>query len=185
MKDTGDIRGLAEVSEAYGRAGFSELPPEELDRAIRSAAARATRRPLLAAHLPTWALPIAIAATLIIGVTVLLRSNDTSIGTSETAQTPLEDRGATPAREPSSDATPVQPMGQSNPSRMSTKPAPDTGQTADGCGETVVIDPDAWLACISSLRKQGSLEQAARELESLRTRFPQFALPAELDEPSR
>lgn len=183
MKDSDDIRGLAEVSEAYGRANFNELPPEEVDRTIRSAAARATRRRLLAARLPTWAPSVAIAATVIVGVATLLRINDTAIVTDETAQTPGGNR-PTSADEPSTNST-MQPAGQSPPSRASAKPVPDATSPAEGCGETVVVDPDVWLECISSLREQGSPERAAREIERLRARFPQFDLPPELDEPSR
>jgi hypothetical protein len=181
MSDTDDIRGLAEVSEAYGRAGFDELPPEEVDRAIRSAAARVTRRSVLAARLPRWTRPVAIAATAIIGVTALLRVNDISIISDEAVETRQDDRGAPTATEPSTGGAAVRSApGTSN--RATKFVVPDSDLPAERCDETAAANPESWLECIMTLRQQGSLEQAAREIEKLRARFRDFDLPPELDE---
>jgi hypothetical protein len=185
MKDTGDIRGLAEVSEAYARAGFDELPPEEVDRAIRAAAARATRRHLLAARAPTWALPFAIAATFVIGVAALLRINDMATVTNETAQTSQGDHNSPTANSPSGSSN-IQPAPGSVGTTSTKFVLPEPELPAEGCDETAAADPDVWLECILALRQQGSLEQAAREIEKFRTRFREIDLPPELEEtPSR
>jgi hypothetical protein len=186
MKDTDDIRGLAEVSEAYARARFDELPPEEVDRAIRAAAARATRHHLLAARAPTWALPFAIAATLVIGVAALLRINDVATVTNETAQTSHGDQSSPAANESPSGGATIQPAPGSVGTRSTKFVLPEPELPAEGCDETAAADRDVWLECILALRQQGSLEQAAREIEKFRARFRGTDLPPELEEtPSR
>jgi hypothetical protein len=61
--------GAEQVSEAYRAAGLNEAPPAELDRAILAKAARSNRRPL-ASLLP----PLALAATVLLSVSIVLRT---------------------------------------------------------------------------------------------------------------
>ncbi len=63
------VPGAEQVSEAYQAAGFDESPPAELDRAILAEAERSNRRSLFS-FLP----PLALAATVVLSVSLVLRS---------------------------------------------------------------------------------------------------------------
>ncbi len=65
------LRGADQVSRAYRAANFDEEPPAELEREIL-AAARRHRRRALASYLP----PLALAATVIISISLVFRSGE-------------------------------------------------------------------------------------------------------------
>ena len=63
------LPGSDQISEAYRAAGFDEAPPAELDRAILAEAERRSRRSPFS-FLP----PLALAATVVLSVSLVLRS---------------------------------------------------------------------------------------------------------------
>jgi len=69
------IKGVGDVERAYQSANFDEQPPAHVDRAIL-AAARQRPRPRLAAFVPA----LALAATVVLSFSLMLRSGMLGIG---------------------------------------------------------------------------------------------------------
>jgi len=65
------MRGADQVSRAYQAAKFDEEPPAELEREILAAARQHRRRPL-ASYMP----PLALAATVVLSISLIFRSGE-------------------------------------------------------------------------------------------------------------
>jgi hypothetical protein len=62
------LPGSKQVSQAFRAANFDEVPPAAIDRAILIAARRESRRPL-----PAYLPPFALAATIVLSVSLVFR----------------------------------------------------------------------------------------------------------------
>jgi hypothetical protein len=185
-----DIPGLREVGAAYAHVCRSEQPPGDIDRAIRRAAAdQASRRAARQSRLRAWTVAAALAATVVLGVTGLLRTDGGSNVPAHGTPSDVEAAAATAERNGGAESSAPDAL-QEPPARASGKITFDAGDPATGgptdaaangdCGSTSVA-PAAWLACIATLERAGRARDAARELDAFRAQFPDYALPAELD----
>lgn len=184
----------------YAEAGFDEVPPPEIDRAILAeadrVAARRTRR-----FKPAY---LAWAAAVLLSIAVVL---ETGLGPgvapehARTISEPVTDLGGTAPRdaERASSAAesaelrvaPVRPeardaaddLGAPRLERFAAPPPGATAPAADGaraaastpdarCGEEARGDVAAWLTCIAELREAGEDAAADAELEALRLAYP-------------
>ena len=186
-----DIPGLREVGAAYAQICRSEQPPGDIDRAIRRAAAdQASRRAARQSRLRAWTVGAAVAATVLLGVTGLLRTDGGSNAPAPGTPSDVAAAAATARRNGGSETSAPSAL-QEPGARASGKITFDAGDPATGggptdatangdCGNTSVA-PAAWLACIATLERAGRARDAARELDAFRAQFPDYALPAELD----
>ncbi|MGI9259708.1 MAG: hypothetical protein ACR2QQ_12815 [Gammaproteobacteria bacterium] len=88
------LPGSDQTSEAYRAAGFDEAPPAALDRAILAEAARSNRRSLFS-FMP----PLALAATVVLSVSLVMRSGVLNENTEVFSDGPISDMpaGTSPA----------------------------------------------------------------------------------------
>lgn len=164
------------VSAGY-RALGAEEPPRALDEAILAASRRRPAR---------WRVPVSIAAVLALAVGVTLRMQPQDPESEAVALAPqvMQAPVAAPAREQAkvearssaaaaADAAPAAPApavaGTAVQSRMraelAAKPA------------TVELAPEAWLARIAELRKEGRVREAEESLAEFKKRYPDYKLP--------
>lgn len=195
------LPGADQVSRAYQAADFDEEPPAELDRAILATARRQHRRPL-ASYLP----PLALAATVILSISLVLRSgvlNENSEIFSDEAPAPPAARTAPVAtpieldeivapEEAADNGTIVQSERLLAPqfeavelrSRAAELPrataAAASAVLAD-CTGAVREQPDTWLACIAVSLQQGNEDDARREVEAFAQAYPDYSLPKDLE----
>lgn len=192
------LPGADQVSRAYQAADFDEEPPAELDRAILAAARRQHRRPL-ASYLP----PLALAATVILSISLMLRSgvlNENSEIFSDEAPAPPAARTApvaTPTEldeivapeEAADNGTIVQierllaPQLEAVELRSRAAESPRTAASAvlADCTGAVREQPDTWLACIAVSLQQGNEDDARREVEAFAQAYPDYSLPKDLE----
>jgi len=170
------------VSAGY-RALGSEEPPRALDDAILAAARRSPTR---------WRIPLAVAAVLVLAVGVTLRmlpqrpEAESVALAPQVIQTPRPAapvpaaetaKPAAPAasRELARAAAPAAPAADSAVARA----APEPRMRAEGAAKLSVapLTPEAWLARIAELRKQGRTREADESLAEFRKRYPDYKIP--------
>ena len=157
------------VSGAYRALGREE-PPPELDAAIRAAARRPRRR---------WAVPVSIAAVMMLAVGVTLRvqlearPEDRSV-----ALSPRVLKAPEPARAPpptvalserAADPAPRQEV------RGRIAPAAPAATAAKLAGKPA--SPEEWLERIAELRSAGKDREADESLAEFRRIHPGYAIP--------
>jgi hypothetical protein len=185
------------VSAGY-RALGSEEPPRALDEAIL---ALARERPTRWRVPPTrWRVPLSIAAVLVLAVGVTLRMLPERPDTESIAlapqvmQTPRPAVRAQPkaaaraeaAADVAAASTAPSPVAQEKvqsevraaaPARPAAAPA--TAGAAMGLS-VAPLTPEAWLARIAELRKQGRTREADESLVEFRKRYPDYKIPESL-----
>ena len=83
------VPGSDEVAAAFRKANFDEGPPPSVDQAILAAAQQEQRKPF-----PAYLPPLALAATVVLSVSLVLRSgmlNETTDVFSEPTMAPAAD----------------------------------------------------------------------------------------------
>ena len=175
-----------ELSERYRALGREE-PPQSLDAKIL-AAARA--RP----GLRRWAVPLSVAAVIILSVTVTLEMQRERAQPEKRIEAPQESKietqtapVATPMAPPAPPAGPVvdkltsaQTAGR--PSRESAdrerfeRAAPAAAEERARQLEAAE-SPERWLERIAELRRAGRDDEADRLLAEFRRRFPDYRIP--------
>lgn len=176
------------VSAAYRRLGREE-PRAELDAAILAAARRRRR----------WAVPVSIAAVVVLAVGVALRLQLERPEVSEPVA--LEPRRleapATPPvassaakQETRADAAPRE-RAPSAPAPQAAAPAPApesterrsaAGNVAVGKIRSIPETPEQWLERIARLRAEGKDPEADESLAAFKRRYPDFEIPAAMRE---
>jgi len=174
------------VSQHYRALGREE-PPPGIDAAILAAARRRRSR---------WAVPVSIAAVVVLAVGVTLRVQmeerrgaDEVVLSPQVMQTPPP--AAAPARKAARDAAPLL---QSEPARpeakqemraMQAPAAPPVAvapaeQAASGVAAGKISaapqTPEQWLERIAELRKAGRDREADRSLAEFRKRYPDYRM---------
>jgi hypothetical protein len=179
------------VSAAY-RALGSEEPPGALDQAILAAARRRASR---------WGVPLSIAAVLVLAVGVTLRVQQEKPGVEPVALAPQVMETPRPMAAPraalerevaksgarssaaeaprsapaAADAVPAAPAsapavaGAAVQNRMRAELAAKPAKAE--------LAPEAWLARIAELRKEGRLREAEDSLAEFKKRFPDYKIP--------
>ena len=179
------LPGAEQVSRAYRAANFDEVPPAAVDRAILAAARQERRRPL-ASYLP----PLALAATVVLSVSLILRSGvlneNTEIFSSEPEIEPparpaieLRARQAQPelTEEIAQDQQAIESLAIE--STAATAGAANFAQT--GCTDADREEPISWLECIAATLTNGDENNAREELAAFVEVHPDYVLPAELE----
>jgi hypothetical protein len=157
MADPADDR----IVERYRALGRAE-PPAELDATILAAARRAaSSRP----GRRRWMLPVSIAAVVVLSVSVALQVQRERPGTADRL-------GAPPAAGKA--VAPAAPAAESN--RVEA-PAQAAAPAARMLQKSDQASPEAWLARIAKLRREGRDEEADRQLKEFRRRFPDYRIP--------
>ncbi len=177
-------RGADQVSRAYQAAKFDEEPPAELDRAILAAARRQRRRPL-ASYLP----PLALAATVVLSVSLVLRSGvlneNAEIFFEEAPQAPaVRTESISPSRELDEAVVPQEAAPRERQIELIQSLRTTAGATSSlqtGCTDADREQPAAWLACIAMSVAQGNEDGAREELAAFSLAFPDYSLPADLE----
>ncbi len=173
MAERDDDDRIAARYRALGR----EEPPRELDARILAASRRATRshsRPR------RWALPLSIAALVVLSVSVTLQMQHERPELAEQASAPAQAGKSVapplPAAPAPSAADKV--MRAPAPERRLEKSAagamaPQAHPSLESSGEP----PERWLARIAELRRDGRDEEADRQLAEFRRRYPGYRIP--------
>ncbi len=197
------LRGADQVSRAYRAANFDEEPPAELEREILAAARRHRRRPL-ASYLP----PLALAATVIISISLVFRSgelnenaeilSDEAPPAAEFRAVPIStvrelEEAVAPVIELEAAVAPVEAAARREgisqdqqavrPDAFEVLPlTAGTGSAVEiGCANVDRGQPDTWLACISVRLQQGYEGDARRELEAFAQAYPDYSLAEDLE----
>jgi hypothetical protein len=173
MAERDDDR-LTERYRALGR----EEPPRELDARILAASRRATRS---SGGPRRWALPLSIAALLVLSVSVTLQMQREPPGLAEQASAPAQagkavapPTAAPVPTPPAADEVMGAPALERGLKRSATGAmAPQARPSPESSGES----PERWLARIAELRRNGRDDEADRQLAEFRRRFPGYRIP--------
>ena len=145
-------------------------PPAELDRLVlaRAREAIAIRKPPALFRSARWAVPVSVAATVVLSVAVVLHMGLLS----PPAQ--RQPAGATSV----SDSALAKEEAASPAAREMMAPAPSADAAQARKAEAPANEePAAWLKRIETLRAQGKTREAALELEAFRRAWPDFPIP--------
>ncbi len=190
------LPGADQVSRAYRAAKFDEEPPAELDRVILAAARRQRHRPL-ASYLP----PLALAATVVLSVSLVLRSGvlneDAEIISDDAApatgvravpisavrelEEPIAAEETMRFREEISLDGPTAPALRARPVEMLPLTTGIAASVKIGCADVDHGQADIWLACISARLRQSDDDDARRELQAFAEAYPDYSLPEDLE----
>lgn len=153
------------LDRAY-RALATEEPAASLDAAILAASRRAVARPSLARR---WAVPVSLAATLVlvIGVTLEMQREQPGV---ELAPEPPEVAAQRFAPAPAAPLAAPRSGAPAAPS--SAKRASAASSTADNAA----VDPRGALEKIARLRAEGRDVEADRALDEFRKRHPDYRI---------
>lgn len=183
------------LGEHY-RAIADESAPERLDRAVLKAARRANVSSVSLFGPAGWYRPAAFAATLVLGIFILLQLTEIGILQPITSDAP-DPSGATvdetvPVRSfPEAAEREAARIRSLTESRDNTRtespdaammvpaertPAPDR-DASDGCSEAEESTAGSWYQCIQALEDAGLSQIAEREMNELLQAYPRFALP--------
>lgn len=171
-----------QVSAGY-RALGSEEPPRALDDAILAAARRSPTR-WRVPH-ARWRIPLSIAAVLVLAVGVTLRMlpqqpDAESVALAprvmETPRPKAPAQAAAPAREQN---RPDARAKASAEVAIGVAPSPMRSEVAAKLAKTELA-PQAWLARIAELRKEGRKREADESLAEFRKRYPDTRIPEAL-----
>ncbi len=180
------------IGALYRHARRGE-PSADLDARILTAARRAARR-----RRNRWMVPLSTAATLLIGITLLLKAVDQgpyaperAIGLDEPLSLPHSDAAGVPAPErevqeaaPMLKSRPAPPVDRFDAPRALRGPAPlpeAMQDTAPPFEERAPGEPPAaWLADIERLFEAGETDRARAELKRFREHYPDHPLPEPL-----
>jgi hypothetical protein len=168
------------LSASY-RALGSEEPPPALDGAILAAARRRPTR-LRVSHL-RWRVPLSVAAVLVLAVGVTLRMLPERPDAESVALAPQvietpRPAAPAPAREqpkPAARAAAAADVAAAGAAAESRAAAPMAAKPA-----AAPLTPEAWLARIAELRKQGRRREADESLAEFRKRYPGYRIPEPL-----
>lgn len=190
-----------EISALYRKTGNVE-PPTKLDVAVLATARRAIRQ-----RRQRWILPLSTAAVLMLGITVLLKINSEWLPTdsvpmainheeTETSAGMLEKKTAPISPEPQAlRAMPPQQAARAKKeitesldfSADSAPMSDSTMQEAEkpviaGSAQTEqkVLEPKPWIEKIYKLIEEKKADDAKKELDAFRKRYPDYKLPADL-----
>lgn len=161
------------VSAGY-RALGSEEPPRALDDAILAAARRKPVR---------WRVPVSIAAVLALAVGVTLRMQPQGPESETVALAPQVMQAPQPAE--AARSVPV-PMREERKLAARSAPAPAPAAATDSERRDAVAGvralqapqtPEAWLARIAELRKEGRQREADESLADFKKRYPDYKIP--------
>jgi len=188
------------VSAGYRALGH-EVPPRALDETILAAAqGRPTRWRV---PLTRWRVPVSIAAALVLAVGLTLRMlpqqpDAESVALAPqvmqtprpTAPAPAADTvkaaAPTPSRELARAAAPAA-SGADTAKDAAPAPVQEVARPAARAAADAVaklssapLTPEAWLARIAELRKQGRTREADESLAEFRKRYPDYKIPESL-----
>ena len=202
------------ASAAYRELGAQE-PPRALDEAILAASRRAapslTGRPAKS-RLSRWAVPLSLAAVVVLSVVVTLRIQHEAPGI-ESEQTlpaatsaparvaeapppaPKAEAPRKPLAQPTAKAQARQEARRDEPKALpdaaadrapageaAARPAPAAGALARSTAKLEVESPERELERIAQLRAEGKHDEADKALAEFRKRFPGFKIPAAMVE---
>jgi len=177
-----------------GPAAADHEPPGDLDdivlRKARQAITQPPQMPLYKA--PRWALPVALAATILLTFSILLNvSLNTRRNAAASRNSPAAPAAALTKRAPA----PIPPPPAAEPARESQLAAAtvttaqaaksaapmaksredNAARASESAGAT--RDPQVWLKHINALRAAGHEVQADAELRRFRAAFPDYSVP--------
>lgn len=167
------------LSELYRETVRTE-PPAWLDERILAAAQTAEARrparilPLRRPGIRRWAIPAALAATVVLGTGVIQRVRHAG----ELAPV-MERKAALPPVESAAklDAMPAAPLQPAAPAANLPRPMlRSVEQKSTAIREETERTPAAWLADIAELRRQGRMKEAEAQLAQFRQRYPHVPL---------
>jgi len=185
-----------ELSRIYSEGGWPE-PSKRIDDAILEASRRSAR----ARHpiLHRWGPPVALAATVILGVSLALLVTDHESMRDASGLLRSDEPGprAAPEKKREAPAAPAPRELFSSPMGPDTKPAPKAQAPAPlakrappaaaakapppaAAAAPVARPPDAWLDDIRKLKSQGRGADAERELAEFTRRYPDYPVPEDL-----
>ncbi len=190
------LPGADQVSRAYRAAKFDEEPPAELDRVILADARRQRHR-----QLPSYLPPLALAATVILSISLVLRSgvlnedaeivSDDAPPAAGVRSVPvstvreLEDTIAAEEtmlfQEEVSLDQPAAPALRAGPVELLPLTVGIATAVKIGCADVDRGQAEAWLACISARLRQGDEDDARRELGAFAQAYPDYSLPEDLE----
>jgi hypothetical protein len=163
------------IAKRYRALGREE-PPRELDARILAASRRATRshsRPR------RWALPLSIAALVVLSVSVTLQMQH--------ERPELAEQSSAPAQASKSVAPPPAAPAPLAADKVMRAPAPERRLEKSAAGamapqarpslESSGEAPERWLARIAELRRDGRDDEADRQLAEFRRRYPGYRIP--------
>ncbi len=179
------LRGGSALSRAY-REASGELPGPELDRRILEEARRAAGR-----ERRRWLVPAALAAAVLASLGLATFVFERGELERPAAQAPVptgQDRVLEGADKP---AAMRKKESAETKTRATDAPAPhapareempaETGSptTSAPVAGAVGLDPEAWLAHIEALRRQGREAEAEASLKAFRERYPNYPVERE------
>lgn len=154
-----------------------EEPPPHVDDAILIAARRGKGRKSRRSY---YAIALAAVIVLAIAITVHLeRRQDLEVASAPQAQAPSRERSA--SQQGKREDAPLADL-----HRAPAPAAPAAEQAASARAETrsalgaLAASPEQWLQGIADLRRQGRHEEAERQLEDFRKRYPDYRIPPEI-----
>lgn len=186
---------LEQVARAWAAAGFDETPPEHVDRAVLSHAARGavSRRWKPRPRHLAWAAVLALSFTLVLDVTMgpdrttMQRSSERAASDAD-LPTDQSAESVAPASAPAGDAA-LRSLNRearrsATPGNAGSTAAPRDAQAfaiqpdaaAAACSDSDRSTPEAWLDCIARLAPSAR----TAELAQFRARHPDLPIPAEL-----
>jgi hypothetical protein len=168
---------LQRRSMLHRRLGDQEQlePPADLDEYVLRAASQAIRTPspIRVYRAPRWALPVGLAATILLSCAILLNLNLHTDKRTESAPQRSVPLANSPARTLASPAGAAGAKRQSLPSV--TSPEEERAAASKASKEAAQpLEPREWLQRIAALRARGETDQADNELRRFRRAFPQY-----------
>lgn len=190
--------GLAEdgVLGNHYRAIADETTPQRLDRAVLKEARKASARSVSLFGPAGWYRPAAFAATLVLGIFILLQLAEfgilqpiTTNAPDVSVDIPAPVRSFPDAAE--REAERIRSLSESSNSSDSTRtvsPGPTTmvpterrsapdHDPRNSCSEAEKSEASSWYRCIQALEDAGFSQAAEREMTELLKAYPRFALP--------
>jgi len=183
---------LRERSVLPGRLTASERfePPKDLDAIVLDKARRAIRAPtpMRLYRAPRWALPVALAATIVLSFSIVLNISLTT--RSSTPQGMIDQAAHSSAAASVRQQAPLTPPAISlEPMAKKAPQAPlERAQAEAGIASKAIPDPATWLRQIEALRAQGKTAEADAELRRFHQAFPDYPsskLPPALRDPAK
>jgi hypothetical protein len=162
-------------------------PPEDLDKIVLRTAREAIQPPrqMPVYRAPRWALPVGLAAGILLCLSIVL---NVSLNTMRRQEAPPQVTSA-----PAAPAVAPAPLAKRATAEadLRAKPleAPGNGSTAHASETAPALpaaraDPKLWLQRIEALRAQGKIAAADGEWRRFRAAFPDFPATAPPDPPS-
>ncbi len=181
------LQGRSELSRIYGDTRDVQPPTHVNDIVLTAARTRLGSKPLPRRNARRWAVPVSLAAVLVLGVGLVsvMQRQVSEVQELESAVPMSQDRGPGLEKRP---APPMRIMEMETRAQPAIAPGAPNGPAAavslDAAEEPMPrATPEQWLEDIERLRREGRSAEAEARLRAFRWRYPDYPLEAPSNTP--